>query len=137
MKLYSKLASLVIARLNCLQNKETHSEWANKHEENILKLCENNLPSGSGFNWGTEIVFDKCNRERLLFKSKYQCMDENGYHDGVIDFYIFVYPSLAFGFELSIRCSDKDSLRLINKYSLREYLQNVFSTAFDIELEDV
>lgn len=136
MKLYQKIASLVIARKNCLNKPhEDSSDWWLKHENAINLICTNQLPSGSGFNWGTQLVFERSNANRLLFQSKYQCMDEYGYYDGVIYFFIDVKPSLAFGFDIIIRCADKESYKLYSTYALKEYFHDTFYNALETEVE--
>jgi hypothetical protein len=63
--LYRELASMVQARLNCIERNNT--EWQDKHEERILKLVSDHMPSGSGIDNGTKIDLDASTGEKLVF----------------------------------------------------------------------
>lgn len=53
--LYVELARLVQARLNCIA--QGNQEWLGKHEERIVELVKEQMPSGSGFDYGTKLDY--------------------------------------------------------------------------------
>jgi hypothetical protein len=56
-KLYTHLASLVQARLNCIESQ--NDEWLAKHQDRIESLVKEYLPSGSGFDSGTKLDLEE------------------------------------------------------------------------------
>lgn len=115
---YQVLASLVDARLRCLK---TGNEWADKHEENILAICKNELPSGSGINCGTKIDLDKSTGDKLVFNMSFHHMNDGGYYDGWTEHVVTVKPSLQFDIELSISGRDRNQIK--------EYLYETYRLA--------
>jgi hypothetical protein len=69
---FRELACLVDARLRCLA---TGNTFAEQHEERILSICEEQLPSGSGIDCGTKIDLDKSTGDKLVFIVAYHHMD--------------------------------------------------------------
>lgn len=124
MKLYAKLAGLVDARLNCLK---TGNEWAEKHEETILKLVSDNMPHGSGFDSGTQIDLGKSTGSKLVFHTSYHHMNDNGMYDGWTDHTVTVKPSLMFGFDLNISGRDRNGFK--------EYAYEVFSNCLSEDVD--
>jgi len=116
---YQTIASLVQARLNCIQA-ENH-EWLFKHTSRIEAIADLHLPSGSGIDCGTKIDLDESTSEKLVLNLSYHHMDDWGSYDGWTDHQIIVTPSLAFGFNL--RVTGK------NRNDIKEYLHEVYSCA--------
>ena len=79
-KLWEQLSSAVQARLNCI--KTGNSEWEQRHGANIESLVRNCLPSGSGFDMGTQIDLNKSTRSLLVFHTAFHHMNEAGYYAG-------------------------------------------------------
>lgn len=125
MKLYRELASLVRARLNC--EEAGNKEWFEKHEARIKELVENYMPSGSGFDCGTQLDLDESTPEKLVFYTDFHHMNEAGYYDGWTEHRITVRPSLAFGFTLTI--SGK------NRNEIKDYIHQAFDCALDEEVK--
>lgn len=119
-KLYAELAGLIDARLNCLKSR---NEWAEKHEERILALVDNYMPSGSGFDSGTKIDLDASTGDKLVFHTSYHHMNENGYYDGWTDHTVTVTGSLMFGYNIKIGGRDRNGFK--------EYAYEVFNSALE------
>jgi len=98
-RLYRHIASAVQARKTCIERGNT--EWIGRWEERLSDL-EAELPSGSGFDSGTEIDLDRSTPERLVLTTSFHHMNEHGYYDGWTDHSIVVTPSLVFEFNLRI-----------------------------------
>ena len=112
--LYQQLAQLVGARLRCLASAKDppqRHEWFHKHEDKILVLVKEHMPSGSGFDNGTKIDLDRSTEERLVFATAFHHMDENGFYDGWTDHTVTVRGSLAFGFRLTISGRDRNQIK--------------------------
>jgi hypothetical protein len=122
-KLYRVIASSVDARIRREQTGNT--SWYNQHKEVVDTLIDNYFPSGSGFDSGCSIDWDKSKPNHLIFYAPYHRMDETGMYCGWIDVTIHVYANLARGYELRITGGsswDKD------------YFYQVFSEVMDTEV---
>jgi len=125
MKLYQQLAVLVQARLNCIETKNT--EWLDRHEASIDELVKTYMPTGSGFDSGTMLDLGVSGPDRLVFRTSFHHMNENGYYDGWSEHDIIVTASLAFGFNLRITGQDRDQIK--------DYIADCFSTSLDETLK--
>jgi hypothetical protein len=122
-KLYQALATLVLARANCI--KSENEEWRDRHEERVLKLVAEYMPSGSGFDAGTKLDLDKSDANKLVFNTSFHHMTEHGYYDRWTEHTVIVRPSLAYGYELSISGP--------NRAQIKDYISEAFSNSLDIE----
>jgi hypothetical protein len=125
--LYKYLAAIVQARLNCAQRMDTHAEWFAKHTEQIRQIVSDMMPSGSGWDHGTQIDLDASHGDKLVFRGSYHHMNDGGMYDGWTDHTVTVKPSLQFGY--SIRVSGP------NRNEIEDYLVDMF--AMDLETEMV
>lgn len=114
--LYSELAALVGARLNCLRSGNT--EWFNRHEERAEKLVHEHMPSGGGFYSGTKLDFDASHAEKLVFTTSFHHMHESGIYDGWTDHTVTIVPSFAHS--LTMRVSGRD------RNGIKEYIYEAF-----------
>lgn len=124
MKVYQRLASLVQARANCANG---NNEWFERHTDAAEDLVKEYMPSGSGFDAGTKIDFDKTTPERLTFTTSFHHMNENGYYDGWTKHNVVVTPSLAFGFNLRVTGRDRNDIK--------DYIAETFQDALSDELK--
>lgn len=124
--LYQELASLVQARLNCIQSGNT--EWRNNHTSEISRLVDEYMPSGSGIDNGTAIDLGKSTGSKLVFNVAFHHMDENGFYCGWTDHTITITPSFS---NFDIRISGP------NKRNIKEYLHDVYSSALMMYCEIV
>lgn len=115
---YQELASLVDARLRCIA---TGNKFAEQHEERILSICKEQLPSGSGIDCGTKIDLDNSTGDKLVFEVAFHHMDENGYYNGWSSHVVTVKASLQFDIELAISGHDRNEIK--------EYLYEVYQCA--------
>lgn len=114
-KLYQTLASKAQAMRNCAATKNT--EWEGKHEQAILDLVKEHLPSGSGFDSGTNIELDECNDSQLVFSTSFHHMDEHGGYDGWTEHKVVVKPSFA-GIDIKVTGRDRNQIK--------EYIGDIF-----------
>jgi len=124
MKLYRQLASLVAARLNCMAS--GNDEWRDKHESEIERLAKEHLPSGGGFDLGTQIDLDKSHGNRLVFNTSFHHMNDAGMYDGWTSHQVQVVPDLQFGFDLKLKGR--------NRNDINEYIGEVFNLVLDEEV---
>jgi len=120
-KLYQVLASKLDAIENC--KRLGNGEWENRHTDDIAQLVADYMPTGSGFDNGTDIDWQKSSVDKLVFTTSFHHMDENGFYCGWSDHTVTVKPSLAFGYRLSI------SGRNVN--DIKEYMYETFSFILD------
>ena len=113
---YSRIASLLVAHNNCVSS---NNEFARSHEERLEELVKKYLPSGSGFDVGTEFLWEESNRNNLVFATSFHHMDEGGSYDGWTGHKIIVTPDLLFG--CNIKITGK------NRNDIKEYIHSCFS----------
>ena len=69
--------------------------------ERLATLERDYLPSGSGFDCGSRII--EASEQKIIIKSSYHAMDDNGCYDRWYDFTITVTPSFwPIGFNVKI-----------------------------------
>jgi hypothetical protein len=117
--LYSRIATRLQAMESC--KKINNIEWFEKHESKILELVKDHMPSGSGFDNGTDFDFEKSTSGRLVFHTSFHHMNDNGSYDGWTEHTVTVRASLAFGITLNI--SGK------NRNDLKDYMHDLFHGA--------
>ena len=89
-KLYEQLTTLVVAIQNCEASGNT--EWEQIHIERACKIIEDHMPSGSGFDGGTHLDFERSNGKRLIFNTAFHHMTESGMYDGWSHHEVWVRP---------------------------------------------
>ena len=124
MKLFSKIANLLLAAENC--DKSNNAEWSTKHRQTIRELVKEHMPSGAGFDAGTSLDEEGSKPEKLVFNAPFHHMDENGFYDGWTDHLIIVTPSLVSGYALKITGRDRNGIK--------EDIAEVFSNALKMEV---
>jgi hypothetical protein len=121
--LYQELAQLVAARLRCLADV---NPWAEKHEQRIMNLVSEYMPSGSGFDNGTLLDWELSNGNKLVFTTSYHHMNDTGMYDGWTEHDVIVKPDLQFGFELCISGH--------NRNDIKDYIAEAFEYALRTEV---
>lgn len=99
-QVYRRIAQALLGREGCLEHPDpfqTRDEWLERHEDKIQKLVKEYLPSGSGFDAGTQINLEESTSDKLVFYTSFHHMDENGMYDGWIDLRVTVIADLACG----------------------------------------
>lgn len=87
------IASRIAARANCTD------EWYEKHSQAIDDLCKL-LPSGSGFDHGTQID-PVSTSTRVVLATAFHHMDDNGFYCGWSDHTVIVTPAFD-GFDIRV-----------------------------------
>ncbi len=110
-KVYQEIASKIQAMRNCFNHDNV--EWFTRHSDAIDNIVRYYLPSGSGFDAGTQ--FDACahvddNRERLEFQTAFHHMHESGMYRGWTEHKVIVTPSFA-GFDLKVTGRDRNGIK--------------------------
>ena len=130
--LYSELAKLVQARKNCLaefQRTGVDNGWFDQHSHRIEELVSEHLPSGGGFDSGTQIDLDSSHSEKLVLTTGFHHMHENGMYDGWTRHKIVVTPSFVGGFKMRVNGP--------NRNDIKDYIGDTFHEALGMELSDV
>jgi len=130
-RIYQELARAFNAMENCRKANFDNENWYDRHEEKIEYIIKNVFPHGSGIDGKTEMIYEKCNDNRLVFNSEYHCMDENGYYDGWINFRVVITPCLSFGYRLKIIGN------FGNYRDIKDYLYEIYSYALDSDFDNV
>lgn len=123
-KVYEKIATLVQARANCI--KSGNAEWKLKHEETADNIAREYLPSGSGYDSGTKIDWDKSTVDKLVFLTAFHHMDDNGFYCGWSHHSVIVTPSLAWRFNARITGRDMRNIK--------EHMQSEFDYQLNADL---
>lgn len=118
------LAGMVQARINCIASGNT--EWRAKHEENAEQLVRDLFPSGSGWDHGTRLDWDKSTGEKLVLYGAFHHMDDAGGYDGWTDHQVIVRASLMSG--LNIRITGRD------RNDVKEYLRDTFDMVLSAQV---
>ena len=123
-KLYKMLAVKINARNNCIE--VGNQEFADIHEDSIIELVSEYMPSGSGIDSGVSFCFEKSDGEHLVFNFVYHHMNENGFYTGWTNHVAHVTPSLTNDYYIRITGVDKNSVK--------EYFYQIFSDALETEI---
>jgi hypothetical protein len=121
--LYRIIASKVDARYNCLNRTYINQECADRHEEDVERLVSEHLPSGSGFDAGTKIDWNRSNGEKLVFTTSYHHMNEHGVYDGWTEHDVTIAPSLIHGFTTKISGKKRSDIK--------DYIADLFNEALN------
>jgi len=78
--------------------------------------------------------YDKTSANKLVLKSAFHLMNDNGYYSSVVDYLIVVTPSLQFGINVRIVGSFSTNP---DAYGLKEQLIEIYDTVFREEAKDV
>ena len=122
-KIYQSIASKIQARANCAAMNPQNTEWEKRHKNETDDMITNYLPSGSGFDSGTRLDWDRSTGEKLVFITSFHHMDENGYYDGWTEHTVTVRASLTNDFDLTISGRDRNDIK--------EYIADAFRNALD------
>lgn len=115
----SKLFSLIACRIQ--QAKGTFPNIAaERSQEEIERLVKEFMPSGSGFDAGTTFDLDASNRLKMVFKTEFHHMNDNGMYDGWTQHSVIVTPHFG-GFD--IRVTGR------NRNDIKDYIGDAFESA--------
>lgn len=91
-----------------------------RREDEITQIIDA-LPSGSGWDDGTEIDLDRSSGNKIVLYGSYHHMNDNGCYVGSTSHEIIVTPDLANGFTLRITG--------LNRREIKGYLYEMFDAA--------
>jgi hypothetical protein len=122
--LYQTLAGLIQARQNCIRS--GNAEWLTRHTSRLVKLVDDNMPSGSGFDNGTTIDLDKSTPEKLVFQTSFHHMDQHGSYCGWTSHTVTVRASLTGGVCVVVSGRDRNAIK--------DYIGDVFASLTDLDV---
>ena len=134
MKVYEEIAQTWQARERCEarieagEDSQYWSNWIANHSDRIEKLCKEYLPSGSGFDNGTNLDFGATRPNRLVFNVAFHHMDGHGAYDGWTDHQVIVTPDLAMRFVIRITGRDRNQIK--------NYIAETFEYALNCEVPE-
>lgn len=120
-KIYQVIASAFVARENCL--KSGNKEWEVRHADNVNAMVRYHLPSGSGFDAGTNFDWYKSRPDCLVFRTSYHHMNEAGYYCGWTEHVIRVRPAFD-GIKIDISGE--------NRNGIKDLIHDTFSNSLDV-----
>ena len=124
-KLYQRLSSTIGAKNRC--ETSNNQVWLEKHEKTIRDIMSTS-PYGSGIDFGTTLLEDKCiEGKKLVFQVDFHHMDEMGMYDGWTSHTITIFPTF-YGIEIKISGR--------NKNEIKSYLYEVYSTWLETILDE-
>ena len=93
--------------------------------EEAYRLVREYMPSGSGFDAGTELVIDVCDDSTLVFKTAFHHMDEHGGYDGWTEHKVKVTAEFG-GFDIYVGGRDRNQIK--------DYIADTFYYALNQEV---
>lgn len=124
-RVYQQLAQAVGAWRNCV--KSGNEVWRERWQERIDQLI-GNLPHGSGVDGETSFDYDTSKEDKLVIRSSFHFMNDNGMYDGWADFSLVITPSLQFGMSLHVGGAFPK-----RHQDVKDYLHETFSYALNEE----
>ncbi len=110
-----KTVQLVSQAITNLKKKQFRSTGIDFHD--LVEICEQDLPSGSGFNNGSKIDWDRTDRNQVVMHTSFLHMDDAGYYVGWTHHMITISPSWD---GLDIRISG------IDENGIKDYIADAF-----------
>jgi hypothetical protein len=125
MKLYTAIASALVARENCRES--GNDVWAKIWEERLARY-DSMLPGGSGFDNGSVVVKADSGDTKIVIATAYHHMDEVGGYTEWTDHHVTIKPNLVHGITVHV------GGRNIN--DIKDYIGEVFETALTADIDD-
>ena len=127
--LLTEIADQVERLITVKANPERFQDDLVTQIESELASLEEFLPSGSGFDSGTQIDTDSLGGEKVVFYTEYHHMNEVGYYDGWTSHQVIVTPTLSCSrFDIDVTGEDRnDILDYIVMEFVHDLKQNVTS----------
>lgn len=105
-----------------------NGRYKHPHKE-LIELMEKELPSGSGIDSGCEILLEKSNPNKIVIKTSFHHINENGYYDGWSNHNIIIKPGFGM-FYLQITGKNRNDI----KTYLFDLFHNIFFIGHDGDL---
>lgn len=109
MKLYKYLANQ-LSRIAYMERND-RDEDADDLRSTVDDFVKANFPSGSGFDTGTHLDWDKSTKERLVFRTEFHHMNDVGMYDGWTQHEVIVKPSLLFYIDVRVTGRDRNQIK--------------------------
>jgi len=119
----------IAAKIAALRNPNITEGWRDSHEFAVAGLVRDYLPSGSGFDAGTQFDIDANvddKRDRLTFSTAFHHMDQHGGYDGWTSHTVTVWPTWQ-GIDLKVSGRDRNGIK--------EYIAEAFYDALNRQCE--
>lgn len=127
-KLYQLIAS-EITRLHYCEAAQTnqphHADNAANARER-LQIMQDELPSGSGIDGGTEIDLDESTDKKIVLTQSFHHMNDGGMYDGWTDHKMILTPAFD-GYDLEITGRDRNGIK--------EYFSDIYRHALNGEYQ--
>lgn len=108
----------IAAELSRLANCERALDNGQDHhrvnrDDALAKLDElqSLLPSGSGFDAGTQIDLERSTPEKIVFNTSFHHMDEAGFYSGWTEHDVTVLPSFVHGLDIRVSGRDRNGIK--------------------------
>lgn len=101
------IAEAAEARNNCL--KSGNDEWRLRWESRLNELADY-LPSGSGVDNGTAILWDSSNTASITLHIEYHHMNDGGFYDGWTEHSVVVKPTFS-GLNVHVKGRDRNQIK--------------------------
>lgn len=117
-----KLFRLIGSRARTLSNPSPYMNESvrERFEEEMEILLKEFMPSGSGFDMGTDIDIDRSNARKLVFKTGFHHMNETGHYDGWTYHNVIVTAEFD-GLDIQVTGRDRNNIK--------EYIGEAFYSA--------
>lgn len=122
-----ELADMKLFRILGSRARNLSSAWPHQNEavrarfeEEMEILLKEFMPSGSGFDMGTEIDIDRSNGRKMVFKTGFHHMDSNGSYDGWTYHNVIVTAEFD-GLDIQVTGRDRNNIK--------EYVGETFYSA--------
>lgn len=119
--LLAALSNAIEARANCI--KSGNEEWSDRHEDRANAIIADYMPSGSGFDTGTKLDWDKTRRDRIVLRTSFHHMAASGMYDGWTGHSVIVTPTFG-GFHVHVTGR--------NRNGIKDYIGDTFAQALDV-----
>jgi len=119
-----RLVDLIARALDAMRNcgeRYGNAEWQKRHLGQLRALVSEHMPSGSGFDNGTELELEDSRPDRLCFKTSFHHMDNLGSYSGWTEHRVIVAPSFVYEMELKVTGRDRNGIK--------DYIAQAFEAA--------
>ena len=109
MKLYKYLANQ-LSRIAYMERNDRYED-AEDIRSTVDDFVKANFPSGSGFDAGTKLDWDRTTQTKLVFTTEFHHMNDGGYYDGWTEHVIYAKPHFLFDVDLRVTGRDRNQIK--------------------------
>ena len=131
--LYQIIASKLVAYNNCANRAALgaeHNIWGERHFNALKAAVKEGMPSGSGFDNGTQIEIESSKKDKLVFLTSYHHMDANGFYDGWTEHQVIITPSFD-GFDIRVTGRNRNEIKEYIEGAFYEALRKRYDESYD------